>query len=134
MLLIKPIYTANHVSRNLNKQSFECRPCKNKTKIAQIHIPYAAKLLFQELQAMNIAARMFTNRSTIMMIGRIVDCSLVSPRFLSNVGFVVPVAPYLRHLLPDNSAMESDGNLTDPLIPTDQAAEIPAPSLSLTCN
>ncbi|KND87575.1 DNA-directed RNA polymerase II subunit RPB2 [Tolypocladium ophioglossoides CBS 100239] len=48
---------------NLSKQSFECRPCKNKTKIAQIHIPYAAKLLFQELQAMNIAARMFTNRS-----------------------------------------------------------------------
>ncbi|PNY23191.1 DNA-directed RNA polymerase subunit beta [Tolypocladium capitatum] len=48
---------------NLSKQSFECRPCKNKTKIAQIHIPYAAKLLFQELQAMNIAARMFTDRS-----------------------------------------------------------------------
>nr|AJQ24539.1 RNA polymerase II subunit 2 [Aciculosporium take] len=48
---------------NLSKQSFECRPCKNKTKIAQIHIPYAAKLLFQELQSMNIAARMFTNRS-----------------------------------------------------------------------
>ncbi|RCI12917.1 hypothetical protein L249_0582 [Ophiocordyceps polyrhachis-furcata BCC 54312] len=48
---------------NLSKQSFECRPCKNKTKIAQVHIPYAAKLLFQELQAMNIAARMFTNRS-----------------------------------------------------------------------
>ncbi|VZI08302.1 unnamed protein product [Fusarium fujikuroi] len=50
---------------NLSKQSFECRPCKNKTKIAQIHIPYAAKLLFQELQAMNIAARMFTNRSGV---------------------------------------------------------------------
>ncbi|KAG5965106.1 DNA-dependent RNA polymerase II [Claviceps cyperi] len=48
---------------NLSKQSFECRPCKNKTKIAQVHIPYAAKLLFQELQSMNIAARMFTNRS-----------------------------------------------------------------------
>ncbi|EQK98799.1 DNA-dependent RNA polymerase II beta subunit [Ophiocordyceps sinensis CO18] len=48
---------------NLSKQSFECRPCKNKTKIAQIHIPYAAKLLFQELQSMNIAARLFTNRS-----------------------------------------------------------------------
>nr|AJQ24545.1 RNA polymerase II subunit 2 [Periglandula ipomoeae] len=48
---------------NLSKQSFECRPCKNKTKITQIHIPYAAKLLFQELQSMNIAARMFTNRS-----------------------------------------------------------------------
>ncbi|CAI0650229.1 DNA-directed RNA polymerase II subunit RPB2 [Colletotrichum fructicola] len=50
---------------NLSKQSFECRPCKNKTKIAQIHIPYAAKLLFQELQSMNIAARMFTNRSGV---------------------------------------------------------------------
>ncbi|RNJ53183.1 DNA-dependent RNA polymerase II [Verticillium nonalfalfae] len=50
---------------NLSKQSFECRPCKNKTKIAQIHIPYAAKLLFQELQSMNIAARMFTDRSGV---------------------------------------------------------------------
>ncbi|KAI9791745.1 MAG: DNA-dependent RNA polymerase II [Peltula sp. TS41687] len=48
---------------NLKKNSFECRPCKNKTKIAQVHIPYAAKLLFQELASMNIAARMFTQRS-----------------------------------------------------------------------
>lgn len=53
------------LSRNLTKQSFECRPCKNKTKIAQVHIPYAAKLLFQELAAMNIAARMFTDRSGV---------------------------------------------------------------------
>lgn len=50
---------------NLTKQSFECRPCKNKTKIAQVHIPYAAKLLFQELQSMNIAARLFTEKSGI---------------------------------------------------------------------
>ena len=59
------MYHANiiMICRNLSKQSFECRPCKNKTKIAQIHIPYAAKLLFQELQSMNIAARMFTDRS-----------------------------------------------------------------------
>ncbi|KAI1633350.1 DNA-dependent RNA polymerase 2 rpb140 [Biscogniauxia mediterranea] len=49
----------------LSQQSFECRPCKNKTKIAQIQIPYAAKLLFQELQAMNIASRMFTDRSGV---------------------------------------------------------------------
>ncbi|KAI1336514.1 DNA-dependent RNA polymerase 2 rpb140 [Xylariaceae sp. FL0016] len=49
----------------LGTQNFECRPCKNKTKIAQIQIPYAAKLLFQELQAMNIASRMFTDRSGV---------------------------------------------------------------------
>lgn len=50
---------------HLQNQTFECRPCKNKTRIAQIHIPYAAKLLFQELQSMNIASRMFTDRSGV---------------------------------------------------------------------
>ncbi|GAA5880832.1 hypothetical protein JCM8547_003753, partial [Rhodosporidiobolus lusitaniae] len=42
---------------NLKKQSFECRACRNKTAISQVHLPYAAKLLFQELQAMNVAVR-----------------------------------------------------------------------------
>ncbi|KAG9032875.1 DNA-dependent RNA polymerase II [Tulasnella sp. JGI-2019a] len=45
---------------NLKKQSFECRACKNKVAISQLHIPYAAKLLLQELQAMNIATRLYT--------------------------------------------------------------------------
>ncbi|KAH9944247.1 DNA-dependent RNA polymerase II second largest subunit [Epithele typhae] len=45
---------------NLKKQTFECRACKNKTACSQIYIPYAAKLLFQELQSMNIAARLYT--------------------------------------------------------------------------
>jgi len=45
---------------NLKKQSFECRACKNKVAISQLHIPYAAKLLLQELQAMNIATRLYS--------------------------------------------------------------------------
>ncbi|EJT99968.1 DNA-dependent RNA polymerase II second largest subunit [Dacryopinax primogenitus] len=44
---------------NLKKQTFECRACKNKTRSTQFYIPYAAKLLLQELQAMNIAPRMY---------------------------------------------------------------------------
>ncbi|KAF8078866.1 DNA-dependent RNA polymerase II second largest subunit [Lyophyllum atratum] len=53
---------------NLKKQSFECRACKNKTACSQLYIPYAAKLLFQELQSMNIAARLYSVSS-----GRIRD-------------------------------------------------------------
>ncbi|KAL4917115.1 hypothetical protein BDW62DRAFT_211468 [Aspergillus aurantiobrunneus] len=49
----------------LKKGLFECRLCNNKHRISQVHIPYAAKLLFQELAAMNISARMFTNRSGV---------------------------------------------------------------------
>jgi len=46
---------------NLKKQTFECRSCRNKTAVSQVLIPYAAKLLFQELQAMNIATRIITS-------------------------------------------------------------------------
>jgi len=46
---------------NIEHKKFECRGCKDNSKISQIHLPYACKLLFQELMAMNIAPRLFTH-------------------------------------------------------------------------
>lgn len=43
---------------NLKKNAFECRACGNTTQVSQVYVPYAMKLMLQEIQSMCIAARM----------------------------------------------------------------------------
>lgn len=42
---------------NPEKNIYSCTSCKNITSFSEMRIPYASKLLFQEVQTMGIAAK-----------------------------------------------------------------------------
>jgi hypothetical protein len=45
---------------NPDKNIWLCKSCNNTTDFSEVHLPYACKLMFQEIQTMNIAARFTT--------------------------------------------------------------------------
>ncbi len=50
------------------KNVYMCKQCENETEISKINLPYACKLLFQELMAMMIAPRIITQKDKYMDI------------------------------------------------------------------
>lgn len=42
------------VSKAINKDYYYCEPCNNYTRVSQVNLPYACKLLFQELKSVNM--------------------------------------------------------------------------------
>jgi len=50
-------------SKVIDKDYYKCKGCQNTSRISAVVIPYACKLLFQELTAVNILPRIRTERS-----------------------------------------------------------------------
>ena len=50
---------------NPEQSIWSCRGCGNSTSFSHINIPYATKLLLQELETMNIGSRLITDQKLI---------------------------------------------------------------------
>jgi len=46
---------------NRERNIFECKYCDNKTEFSKVQVPYASKLLMQEIQSMGIRMQAYTN-------------------------------------------------------------------------
>jgi DNA-directed RNA polymerase II subunit RPB2 len=47
----------------IDKNYHICKACKNYSKISKVNMPYAFKLMVQELMSVNIAPRIMTNKT-----------------------------------------------------------------------
>ena len=46
---------------NPEKNVYKCKKCNNYSDFSEVRIPYACKLMIQELESMSVAPRIITN-------------------------------------------------------------------------